>query len=182
MKYIKEELLTNIKAIEVAEFLILSAVVVFLPFVVHQQWLTGPIMNAVLILTLFLVGIRAALVLALIPSLMALSGGLLPAILAPVVPFIMISNVILIICLDWFNQVFKDKPTGYWLGLITGASLKFLFLFLSVGFIGKLLLKQELLPKVAQMMSWPQLVTALIGGILAWLIIKSTKIKAENKF
>jgi hypothetical protein len=103
---------------------------------------------------------------------MALSGGLLPAILAPVVPFIMIGNMILILCVDWCYNNFEDKVKGYWFGVIAGATLKFLFLFLSVNIISGLLIKQELAIKVAQMMSWPQFYTAVIGGIIAWGVWK----------
>jgi ABC-type Co2+ transport system permease subunit len=103
---------------------------------------------------------------------MALAGGLLPAILAPVVPFIMISNVILILSVEWFYEIFKNTEKGYWLGVIAGALLKFLFLFFSVNVIAKLLLKQDLVVKVAQMMSWTQFVTAILGGAIAWVVLK----------
>ncbi|MFH1643956.1 MAG: iron hydrogenase [bacterium] len=122
-------------------------------------------------LTLFLVGIRSALVLCLIPSLMALSGGLLPAVLAPVVPFIMLGNVILVLCIDWARNNLKNKTWGYWLGILSGAGLKFLFLFASINVISKLLIKQELAVKVAQMMSWPQFYTAVLGGIIAFVFL-----------
>ena len=128
-----------------------------------------------LILTLFLVGIRSALVLCLIPSLIALASGLLPAILAPVVPFIMIGNAILVLSVDRIYSYFKDIRQSYWLGVLVGASFKFLFLLASINIISQLLIKQELAVKVAQMMSWPQLATALTGGMIAWLVLKWLK-------
>lgn len=154
------------------KFLSLAIVATFLPFFIHLQWVTGPIVNAILILALILVGIRSALIIALIPSVIALSSGLLPAVLAPVVPFIMLSNVILVASVDQFYERMKDPKIGYWLGVGVGAVLKFLFLFLSVDLISNLLLKQELATKVAQMMSWSQLATALAGGVLAWVFLK----------
>jgi len=175
MQYIKEQVFEKVEVKKLTQFLVLSATAVLLPFFIHLQALTGPIVNAILILVLFIVGIRAALVLALIPSLMALSGGLLPAILAPAVPFIMISNVIFIITIEWFYNYFKNPQSGYWSGVIIGGLLKFLFLFASVGLISKLLIKQELTAKVAQLMSWPQFVTAVIGGMLAWVVLKWLK-------
>jgi hypothetical protein len=154
------------------KFLSLAIVATFLPFFIHLQWITGPVVNAVLILALILVGIRSALILALIPSVIALSSGLLPAILAPVVPFIMLGNVILVLSVDWFYKRMKNDQAGYWIGVGVGAFLKFLFLFLSVELISELLLKQGLAMKVAQMMSWPQLATALAGGVLAWIFLR----------
>ena len=172
MKYLKEQTLAHLNVQALTQFLFLAGLAIILPFYLHLQWLTGPIINAIFILILFLVGIRSALAVALIPSLMALSGGLLPAVLAPVVPFIMIGNVIFILTIDWFYQRFKNDQQGYWAGVIIGAGLKFIWLFSSVSLISKLLIKQELTVKVAQMMSWPQFATAVIGGMLAWLILK----------
>ena len=170
--YIKEEALTRVDAMSVGKFLTLAGVATILPFFIHLQWLTGPIVNAILIILLFVVGIRSALLVCLIPSIMALSGGLLPAILAPVVPFIMISNVILVLSVEWFYEIFKNSEKGYWAGVLVGALLKFLFLFFSVNIIAKLLLKQDLAVKVAQMMSWPQFATAILGGAIAYAVLK----------
>lgn len=175
MEYTKEQTLAKVKTREIAQFLGFAGVATMLPFYIHLQWFTGPIVNAILLVVLFLVGIRSALVLCLIPSLMALAGGLLPAVLAPVVPFVMISNTILVLTVDWFYNNFKDEKKGYWLGVVIGAGLKFGFLFLSVSFIAKLLIKQELAVKVAQMMSWPQFATAVAGGAIAWVVLKWLK-------
>jgi len=175
MHYAKEQVLARVNARTIAQFLGLAGVATILPFYIHIQWITGPIINAIFILALFLIGIRSALIVCLIPSLMALSGGLLPAVLAPVVPFIMIGNVVFVLSVDWLYNNIKSYEKGYWAGIIIGASLKFLFLFLSVSWISQLLIKQELAIKVAQMMSWPQLATAIIGGMIAWIILKWLK-------
>ena len=172
MLHFKAKVLTRVNTQAIIRFLVLAGIATLLPFYVHIQWLTGPIINAILILTLFLVGIRAALILCLIPSLVALGSGLLPAILAPVVPFIMLANALLVLTVDWFYRNLLSQKNGYWLGLVIGALLKFLFLFSSIVIISRVLIKQELANKVAQMMSWPQFATAVIGGILAYLFLK----------
>lgn len=172
MAYVQEQILTRVNLRSIAKFLGLAGVATLLPFFIHLQWITGPIINAILILLLFLVGIRSALVVCLIPSLMALAGGLLPAVLAPVVPFIMISNVIFVLSVDWLYNQNKKEFNGYLLGILIGAGLKFLFLLVAVSFIGRLLIRQELTIKVAQMMSWPQFATALTGGLIAWAILR----------
>jgi len=38
-----------------------------------------------------------------------------------------------------------------------------------------LLLKKEVASQVSLMMSWPQLVTALAGGVLAWVFLRGAK-------
>ena len=173
-KIIKEQTLEKVNVKALTRFIGLAGVATILPFFIHLQWISGPIINAILILVLFLVGARSALVAALIPSLMALSGGLLPAVLAPAVPFIMISNAILVLCVDRFYD-WQPDDKGYWKGILVGAILKFVFLYLSVGWISKLLIKQELALRVAQMMSWPQFATAVIGGAIAFFILKWLK-------
>jgi len=175
MQILKEQALAEVNTKALISFLALAGVATVLPFFIHLQLLTGPIINAIFVLVLFLVGIRSALVICLIPSLMALSGGLLPAILAPVTPFIMIGNAIFVLTIDWFYNKAKDSNKGYWLGIILGAALKFAWLFLSVNFITRLLIKQELAVKVTQMMSWPQFATAVLGGLIAWVALKWLK-------
>jgi hypothetical protein len=175
MQYLKEKAFERVNTNSIARFAGLASVAIFLPYLIHVQWITGPIVNAILILTLLMFGFRNAIAIAVVPSLMALSGGLLPAILAPVVPFIMIGNMILILCVDWCYNNFEDQAKGYWTGVLVGATLKFLFLFASVNIISGLLIKQELAIKVAQMMSWPQFYTVVIGGVIAWGVWKRAK-------
>jgi hypothetical protein len=163
----------NIK--NLTQFITLSGIASILPFFIHLQWITGPIVNAILILALLLIGIRSALLLCVIPSLMALSGGLLPFVLAPVIPFIAIGNVIFVLTIYYFYYNFNNEKKGYWFGVIFGAVLKFVFLYLSVNLISNILIKQELILKVAQMMSWPQFFTAMTGGMIAWGILKWLK-------
>jgi hypothetical protein len=175
MAYIKEQVVARINARAIAEFLGLASVATLLPFYIHLQWVSGPIVNALLIITLFLIGIRSALVLCLIPSMMALAGGLIPPVLAPILPFIMISNVILVLLVDYFYKNIKDTFKSYWTGIIIGASTKFLFLYFSINFVSKLIIKQELAVKVAQIFSFTQLATAITGGMIAWAVLKWLK-------
>ena len=175
MNELKIKIGTLIDVRSVSTFLGLAGLTILIPFFIHLQWLTGPFVNAMLIITLFILGIRSALILCLIPSLMALSGGLIPPFLAPAVPFIMISNVIYILCIDWLYNNFKDNASGYWWGVFVGSTAKFLFLLFSMNFIARIMTKSEWTAKVAQMFSWPQLATALIGGMIVWVILKWLK-------
>ena len=172
MQYIKENVLIKPNVISALSFLSLASISVFMPFFMHAQWLTGAIINAILIIALFTIGIRSALVLCLIPSLMALSGGLIPAMLAPIIPFIMIANVLFVLIIDRSCFYFKNNAQGYWFGLMLASFTKFIFLYFSLSVINKLLIKQELMAKVSQMMSWPQLATALTGGFIAWIFLQ----------
>jgi riboflavin transporter len=172
MSYKSAQAIARVDVRSIAAFIGFAGVATILPFFIHVQWITGPIVNAMLIIVLFIVGIRSAMVLCLVPSLMALSGGLLPAVLAPVVPFIMIGNVIFVLMIDRIFLSVKNESKGYWAAIVSASLVKFLFLYFSVNLITKLLIKQELGIKVAQMMSWSQFASALAGGFLAWAVLK----------
>ncbi len=154
-------MLNKEKASFLVKLTVLFGLAIVLPFY-HQQMITGPIVNAVLFLTTMLLGAQYGMLISLIPSVMALSVGLLPAVLAPVVPFIMISNAILVMTFD----ILKKK--NYWLAMISASVLKFIFLYATSTIVINLLLKKEVAAKVSVMLSWPQLLTALIGGLLAY--------------
>jgi riboflavin transporter len=175
MDYIQEQAAVKVDAAAIANFVALAGVITFLPFLIHLQWITGPIVNALLILILFIVGIRSALLMCLVPSIMALAGGLLPAILAPVVPFIMISNVIFVLSIDYFYRSVKSQFNGYWIGVVVGGALKYLFIWFNANLMIGLILKKDLVSAVVRLVSWPQFATALIGGIIAFVILKWLK-------
>ncbi|MEI7452114.1 MAG: ECF transporter S component [Candidatus Falkowbacteria bacterium] len=175
MAYVQEEVMEGTNVWSMVQALSLLLTISVLPFFIHSQFISGPFINALLIVILFLCGIRTAVVAALIPSMMALAGGLLPAVLAPTVPFIMISNVGFILLIDFCYKNTVNNQKGYWLGVAAGAVLKFTFLYISVNFIGQLLTRKEFLEVVVQMMSWTQFATALMGGIIAWAFLKWLK-------
>jgi len=175
MSYTQEQAVVKVDTAAIANFLALAGVATFLPFLIHLQWITGPIVNALLILILFIVGIRSALLMCLVPSLMALAGGLLPAPLAPVVPFIMISNVIFVLSVDYFYRASKKQFNGFWIGVVVGGALKYLFIWFNANLIINLIMKKELAAAVVRIVSWPQFATALLGGAIAFVILKKLK-------
>ncbi|PLX22146.1 iron hydrogenase [Candidatus Parcubacteria bacterium] len=175
MQYLKEKTFSRVNSIAASKFLAIGGLATLIPFFIHIQWLTGPVINALLILALFVIGLRAAVFIALIPSVVALSAGLLPALLAPMVPFIMLSNILFVLSIDFLHDKFANKELGYWASILISAFLKFALLFFSVSVISKLLIKSELAVKVAQILSWPQFYTAVLGGIIAYVILKFLK-------
>ncbi len=163
------KILTKPNVVYLTKFTILLTVATFAPALgFHSQWITGPLVNAALILSVFVVGARGALLIGMLPSTIALSTGLLPAILAPMIPFIIISNSLLVLVTDFFNK----KNINYFYGLITASGLKFLFLFLTSSIVIKLIINSAIAPKVAAIMSYPQFFTAILGGIIAFGVLK----------
>lgn len=131
-----------------------------------QQAVTGSMVNATLFIAAILLGFESAVLIGIVPSVISLAVGLLPAPLAPMVPFIVLSNAILV----FIFSLFKDK--NYWLGMVSAGVLKFLFLFGASSVSMNFIFKNEISSKIAVMMSWSQLFTALAGGLIAYLILK----------
>jgi len=156
------------KITTLSQFLVLLSIALIVPLF-HQQMITGSIVNATLFLSTMLLGAQFGILVGLIPSVVALATGLLPPVLAPMIPFIMIANTILVLS---FNAL---KNKNYWFGAVVASFLKFGFLYFTSSTVINLLLKKEIAHQVAAMMSWPQLLTALAGGVLAYLFMRFYK-------
>lgn len=153
----------------VITFISLLAIATALPAVIHSQWVTGPIVNATLFLAVVLLGSAEAILIGIIPSSVAMGSGLLPVALAPMVPFIMISNAVLAVTFGYF----KNRTLAG--AVIIASAFKFIFLYSIVTLLMNTLLPGPLVEKLSIMMSWPQLFTALLGGVIALGIVKGLK-------
>jgi hypothetical protein len=169
MQNIKILVINREKITFLTKLVVLLSVATIVPLF-HQQMITGPIVNAALFVATAVLGASAGILVGLIPSVIALSVGLLSPVLAPMVPFIMISNTILVLTFHFL----KDR--NYWMGMIMASVLKFVFLYSTSSVVINLLLKKEVAAQVSLMMSWPQLLTALAGGCLAYVFIKWMKV------
>ncbi|MGB2631406.1 MAG: hypothetical protein WBC48_00600 [Minisyncoccales bacterium] len=138
---------------------------------VHSQLVTGTIVNAALFGAVMLVGFRAACAVAMVPSLIALAAGTLPLAMAPMIPFIMASNVVL-------AGVFALlKKTNYWIAAVVASGAKFGFLVLSANVILSAMTHGKMTAALASMMGWPQLITALLGAGLAFTLFERKFLK-----
>ena len=155
-------------------FAVLLLVTTLAP-ILKQQMITGPIVNACLFASVILLGVRAAILIGFLPSLFALSFGLLSPLMIPLIPFIIVSNIILVLIFGALRKI------NYWLGAISASFIKFIFLFTTSSVIISLFIKGIAAPKVAQMMSWPQLVTAIAGAIFAYLFLKNYDSKKQTR-
>lgn len=160
MSEAKTEAIPREKLLILVKFLAMLGILAIAPMFPWQQ-ITGPIVNAILFIAVMLVGVHYGIVLALVPSVIALTTGFLILPLAPMVPFIMIANCILVVTFNYF----KDK--NYWTGVVVASVFKFLFLYA----ISSLIISGP----ISLMMSWPQLFTALAGGVIAYGFLKFIK-------
>jgi len=127
------------------------------------QFITGPLVNTVLYLATMIVGWQGGILIGIFTPVIAAMRGILPPPLAPLIPFIALGNAILVILFFWLKS--KNKIFG----IIIASLVKFLVLVSAV----RLLVQVP--PAVAQMMSFPQLVTALAGGFIALLVMNIFK-------
>ena len=101
-----------------------------------------------------------AILIGLFPSLVVLSVGLLPVALAPMIPFIMVGNAILVLVFS------KLKTKNFWLAVLSASFLKFLFLFAGSSIIVNLISQNAIAKQVALAMSYLQFITAIEQGAL----------------
>jgi len=140
---------------------ILLAVALVVQMGGFPQPITGPLINTVLYLSALLVGSWSGIIIGVCTPVIAFMRGILPAPLGPMIPFIALGNGVLVIV---FNLL---KGKNKILGIILASLVKYAILAITVKFI------VEVPDKIAQIMSLPQLFTALSGGAIAMLAYKA---------
>lgn len=141
-------------------------VVQWLPFPApFKQFVTGPLVNMILLLAVISTGFLGGIILAILSPIFVLILGTHSALgfLLPVVPFIMLGNIAYV----FFFSILRGKQKLFFpqlIGLILGSMIKFFVLFIAVTYIVKVP------APIGKAMGITQLYTALGGGILAILI------------
>lgn len=148
----------------------LCGIVVIAPLI-HSQLVTGTIVNAALFSAVMLVGFRAAVSVAVIPSLIALMAGTLPAAMAPMVPLIIVSNV----ALAGIFSLLREK--NYWMAAAASALAKFMVLAVGANIILSAMTHGNIAIALASAMGWPQLITAVLGAVLAFAVCERKSLK-----
>jgi hypothetical protein len=135
------------------------------------QPITGPLVNALLILTVEWSGVNLAVIVGMVTPVGAALRGILPLPLVVMIPFISLGNAILV---SLYGLL---RPWNRWLALGLAALSKALFLYGTMLVLVARPLHLEMggkdqsvvMPNAfLTMMSWPQLVTAIAGGLLAF--------------
>ncbi|MBQ8621024.1 MAG: hypothetical protein IJ422_01785 [Oscillospiraceae bacterium] len=142
------------------------------------QLVTGTCVNAVLAVTVLVAGLPSGLTVALISPVLAYLLGIAPQILT--VPAIMAGNTVYVVLLHLLADRSGQNKLRQLVAWIAAAVAKFVTLYaIVVGLICGVLsesllasgtMKPPMLTALPATFSWPQLVTALIGGAVALLI------------
>lgn len=150
----------NKKVIFLTRTAILLALSIAFQSLTLPQFITGPLINMMLLLAVFTVNIWAGVIIGALTPWIAFTVGILPPLLQSMIPFIMLGNAVIVILFGIL------KSWNQYAGLVIGAVCKYLVLSTAVRFM------VDLPPKVASMMQVPQLLTALAGGVLAIIIAR----------
>ena len=145
---------------------ILLAITLAFQMLGFPQMVTGPAVNAMHLLSGTYVGGLGAVIIGMLTPFIAFVRGILAPPLAPMIPFIMLGNAILVIVYVTFRSKLGKGYATSGIGLIVGAIAKFLVLSTAVRFI------VSVPPPVAKAMQVPQLYTAVLGGVIAIIVEK----------
>lgn len=147
-------------------------------FIPYNQFIVGPIVNAVLIVATFTAGIWSGTAIAVIAPLVSAFTN--KAAIAPLIigfsPFIIIGNFIIVLAF------YLLRKRNRYLGVAAGAVCKFAFLYASISVFTNIVnMKPQIAETLTIMFSWSQLLTAAIGGALALAIIQLAGKSLEQK-
>ena len=150
------------------------ALIVVAPYF-QNQLITGSIVNALLFISVVILGLESALLLCFLPSVISLFTGLLSFALAPMIPFIIMGNMILVFVFNKFrNPSTLLRASNFWQASVLAAFLKFAFIW-TAGMILANSILHGILKPVMIMISWPQFATAIAGSCIAYLFLKLIK-------
>lgn len=137
----------------------------------YSQFIIGSLVNAVLIIAAGAVNVYSGIVVSVITPIVAYLQGQLP--LPIIIPVVAIGNALIVVVYHLLQKYNK------YVGVISGSIVKALFLYLGIQQALKIV--QGTIPDaqftkistaLSASFSWPQLVTALIGGFIALLVLK----------
>ncbi|QNU65862.1 ECF transporter S component [Ruminiclostridium herbifermentans] len=138
---------------------------------------TGSIVNLILIVSVMTCGVSTGITVGIISPVCAKLFGIGP--FWSLIPFIIAGNIVLIILWHIIGNCKMEKfKLSYVLALIVAAVAKFLVLYLGIVKLAIpvfLKLPEQKAIVVSNMFSIPQLITALIGGVLALIVLPVLK-------
>lgn len=138
------------------------------------QYITGSCVNAVLVVSALMAGLWSGVTVAVLSPFCAYLLGIGPK-LIQIVPGVAVGNLVFVLVLYFLIGTEPKAIVRQAIGLLVAAAAKFLTLYLVIvkGIVPALSanLKPQQIAVFSAMFSWPQLVTALIGGVVALLIL-----------
>jgi len=156
--------------------LLLALILGVQQFRLISQFITGPLVNAILIMAALLAGLAGGLSIAALSPVLAFLIAPSPVHQAvpQMIPLVVLGNAALVLCV-WLGK--KYWPKAWPAGVAAGALLKPLVLFLGVRFVilpffaaGQ---PERIIGALNTMFSSNQFITAAIGGALACIVYRA---------
>jgi hypothetical protein len=150
----------------------LTQAAVFLAIAIAIQWFrlpqlaTGTAINAILLLAGTLISIGWGMTIGLITPIVAIAVGIMPPVLLFVSFFIALGNASYVLI---FSKLYKDDLRSKVMAISIGSLVKFAILAIAANII------LTLPPVITTMLTFPQILTAVLGGIVATLLIPPLK-------
>jgi hypothetical protein len=142
----------------------------------------GSLVNLGLQVAAVIVGWRGSVVISVMTPIVAFLQGHLA--LPVLIPFVAAGNIVLVLAFEFMSRRMRRGKASTWLALAAAAGLKALFLWLTVArFFTAVILPGQVAAENGAKMSnalglsfgWPQLVTALVGGTVAMILIPALR-------
>ena len=142
------------------------------------QLVTGSCGNAVLAVSVLLAGLSSGIIVALASPVLAFLLGIAPQLVT--VPAIMVGNTVFVVLLHFIagkNNGIGQRIAAWFIAAVAKfATLYILVVKIICGLaaaplLANGMLKEPMLKALPTMFAWPQLITALIGGGIALLIV-----------
>lgn len=138
-------------------------------------YITGPIINACLVICVLTCGLLCGIILSVITPVTSffITGSPIIAAVPAIMPCIMIGNAILVICIHFITKK-KSGDVSLIISMAVGCIAKALFMGISIALIIlPNMLPEKMLPKLPVFQttfSVTQLITAVIGCVIAYII------------
>lgn len=135
-----------------------------------SRMFVGPVVNAVILLTVYFASPRYGFMTAALTPLLAYAVGQLNPVLLPMVPFIAVANLLF----AFSFALFKRTPVERVISSVVGSGLKTLFLYLVVRFIIPVLnlgLPKKVMDSLPTAFGITQFYAALLGSAAAFILI-----------
>ncbi len=169
---------------QVTQGAVLMALLVAVQFITRPfgQLVTGSLVNLILLVSVFFTGMWGGIIVAVLSPVLAFTVGVGPA-FPQIVAFVSMGNVLFVTVayLAGCKAVQDQEKTNMILlalSLVAAAVVKFIFLWvaivrLALPFLPGINEKQAAM--LGQSFSYPQLITALVGGAMALVLIPLLK-------
>lgn len=144
----------------------------------YNNFIVGPVVNAVLIIATAIAGFWSGAAIAVIAPLVSAftnKAAIAPLILA-FSPFIILGNVIIVAAFHFLKK--KSKIAA----IAVGALLKAGFLYAAISIFTSLVkMPSKFATTLTNLFSWPQLITAAIGGAIALAVLAALYKSLNNE-